>query len=112
MENTFVSSFKNPSFQERIGNAAEAKKRALEQLRSKPPIDERIAAERQEKSLARQAKIEAKSAARKAALQADKEARVAKAEQAKAKAAASAPRTEAELKAARDARYAARKARK
>lgn len=116
MENGFVSLFKNPTFQERIGRAAEAKKKALEQLRSKPPVDEKVAAERQAKSLARQARIDEKATAKKAAQQAAKDAKAAelaaKTAELAAKAAASAPRTEAELKAARDARYAARKARK
>ncbi|WP_420853442.1 DUF6481 family protein, partial [Sphingomonas segetis] len=38
--------YKN-SFQDRAGQAAEAKKKALEQYRAKPPVDEKTAAERQ-----------------------------------------------------------------
>lgn len=97
-----VSSFKTPTFQDRIGSAAEAKKKALEQLRSRPPLDENVAAERRARSIERQAKVEEKSAAKKAAQKA----------LADAKAAIPPPPTEAERKAARDARYAARKARK
>ena len=104
-----VSSFKPPSFQDRIGTAAEAKRKALEQLRSRPPIDKKVAAERQAKRLEREARAREKAQAKKAEKQALKDA---KAAEAAAKAAAAAPPTEAERKAARDARYAARKARK
>jgi hypothetical protein len=104
-----VSSFKTPSFQDRISSAAQAKKKALEQLRSRPPIDEKIAAHRQARKLERETRDRERAAAKKAEQQALKEKKSA---QAAAKATAAAPRTEAELKAARDARYAARKARK
>jgi membrane protein involved in colicin uptake len=104
-----VSPFKNPSFQDRIDSAAEAKKKALEQLRSRPAPDEKVAAERQAKRLERQTRDAEKAAAKKTAQQALKDA---KAAEAAARAAAAVPPTEAERKAARDARYAARKARK
>lgn len=102
-------SFKDPSFQDRIGSAAKAKRSALEQLKSKPPLDEAIAAERRVIALERQRKDAEKLAAKKAAQQAAKDAKLA---EAAAKAAVPEPPTEAERKAARDARYAARKARK
>lgn len=102
-------SFKDPSFQDRIGSAAQARKEALERLRSKPPLDEQAVAERQAARAERERKDAEKSAAKKAAQQAAKDARLAAAA---AKAAVPAPPTEAERKAARDARYAARKARK
>lgn len=104
-----VSSFKAPSFQDRITSAVEAKKKALEQLRSRPPLDEKVAAERQAKRLERERRDRERAAAKKAAQQ---ELKAAQAAEAAAKAASAAPRTEAQLKAARDARYAARKARK
>jgi hypothetical protein len=95
----------NNSFQDRAAQAAEAKQKALEQYRAKPPVDEKLAAERiaagQEREAAKASKAAAKKADKKAAESA-----------AAAKAAAAAPKTEAELKAARDARYAKRKARK
>ncbi len=100
-----MSSFKTPSFQDRIGSAAAAKKKALEQLRSRPPIDEKVAAERQAKNFEREAKARDKAAAKKAKHQALMDTKA-------AKAATAAPPTEAERKAARDARYAARKARR
>lgn len=109
--------YKAPDFTERAAAARAAKQRALELLRDKPAPDAAAIAARQ---AAREAK-EAAEAERRAA-------RKAVAEQAKAdkKAAAAPPVVEkvvpekstvmvpsaAELKAARDARYAARKARK
>jgi hypothetical protein len=97
------------TFQDRAAQAAEAKKKALEKLKSRPPVDEKLAAERiaagEEKAAAKAQKAEAKKAEK-------QEAKEAQAAKAAAKAAASAPKSEAELKAARDARYAKRKARK
>ena len=99
----------NSTFQDRAGQSAEAKKKALEKYRSRPPVDEKAAAERsaarQEKEAARAEKAAAKKAERAAAAEA-------KAAADAAKAAAAAPKSEAELKAARDARYAKRKNRK
>jgi hypothetical protein len=108
-----MKSFKDPSFQDRVGRAAEAKQKALDALRSKPPVDEKVVAERkaaQERREAAQAeKRAAKKAAEDAAAQAAADAKAA----AEAEiAAAPAPLTEEEKKAARDARYAARKSRK
>jgi hypothetical protein len=95
-------SFKNPTYQDRIGSAAEAKKKALEQLRSRPAADPKKVAERQAAVAEKQARAAEKAAEKKAARQAAED----------AKAAAPAPPTEAERKAERDARYAKRKARK
>jgi hypothetical protein len=93
------------SFQDRIGNAAEAKKKALEQLRSRPPADPKKLAERQAAAKEKQARDAQKAAERQAARQAVKDAKA-------VEAAAPPPPTEAERKAERDARYAKRKARK
>ena len=90
------------SFQDRIGNAAKAREKALEKLRAKPPLDEKAVAERIERQAQRAARDADKAAAKKAARKAE----------AAAKAAVAPPPTEEELKAARDAKYAARKARK
>jgi hypothetical protein len=104
------------SFQDRVGQAAEAKRKALEKLRSKPPVDPAVAAERQEAARRREARAEEKRAARTEKAKAAEGARAAedaKAAQTAAEAAAAPPPpTEAERKAARDARYAARKSRK
>ena len=111
-----MKSYKDPSFQDRAGRAAEAKQRALDNLRSKTPVDEKIVAERRAARLKREAAEAEKRAARKSAEAAAKAAKAAAAEAARdaapEAAAAPAPRTEAEMKLARDARYAARKNRK
>ena len=105
-----MRSFKDPSFQDRIGSAAEAKSKALDNLRSRPPRDEKLVAERQAAGLRREAAAAAKRTAKKSADQAARDSKAT--EQAATAAAASALPTEAERKAARDARYAARKSRK
>jgi hypothetical protein len=98
------------SFQDRVGQAAEAKRKALEKLRAKPPVDESVAAARLEAARQREARAEEKRAAKAEQARAAEEARAA-AESKAAEAVAVQP-TEAERKAARDARYAARKSRK
>lgn len=108
-----MKSYKDPSYQDRAGRAAEAKQRALDNLRSKAPVDEKIVAERRAARLKREAAEAEKRAARKSAEAAAKAAKAAAAEAARdAAPKAAAPRTEAEMKLARDARYAARKSRK
>jgi len=113
-----MPSYKQPTFQERAELAAKAKQAALEKLRAKPPVDEAVMAEKRAAREAREA-AQAKARAEKlAAREAEKEEKKRRAEEAAAAAAAAAapPKqvavpTAAELKAARDARYAARKAR-
>ena len=97
------------TFQDRAAQAADAKKKALEQLQSRPPVDEKTAAERRAAGEEKAAARAEKAAGKKVEKQAAKDAAEAGAA---AKAAAAAPKSEAELKAARDARYAKRKARK
>ena len=104
-----MKSYKDPSFQDRVGRAAEAKKKALDQLRSRPPLDAAVLAERKAASLKREADRADKAAAKKTARQ---EAMAAAAANASARAAVPAAQTDEERKAARDARYAARKKRK
>jgi len=100
-----MPSFKNPSYQDRVSQSADARQKALEQLRQKPPRDAKVVADRVAAAQRRDAAKAEKAAARKAAKAA--------AETAKAsEAAANAPASEADRKAARDARYAARKNRK
>jgi hypothetical protein len=101
------------SFQDRVGQAAQAKQKALDKLKSKAPVDPAVAETRAEAARQREARAEEKRAAKAEAARAAEEARAAEAAKA-AEAAASAPQplTEAEKKAARDARYAARKSRK
>jgi hypothetical protein len=97
------------SFQDRVGQAAEAKRKALDRLRSRPPVDEAVAAARLEAARQREARAEEKRAAK---AQAADAARAAAEAKAAAEPPAASPPTEAERKAARDARYAARKSRK
>ena len=90
------------SFQDRIGNAAAAREKALAKLRARPPVDPKVAAERIERQAQRAARDAEKAQAKRAAREAE----------AAAKAAAAPPPTDEQRKAARDAKYAARKARK
>ena len=115
-----MPSFKNPSYQDRVNSARKAKQKALDQLAARPSADERIMAERrrawnereQELSAERVAKAEATAAA-KAEKASIKEARLAEEKAAKElKAARLTPASAADMKAARDARYAARQTRK
>jgi hypothetical protein len=100
----------NSSFQDRAGQAAKAKQKALDQLRARPPVDEKVAAERKAAGQKREAGKADKAAAKKADQKASAEASAADA--AATAAAIVPPRSEAELKAARDAKYAARKKRR
>jgi hypothetical protein len=115
-----VASFKNPSFQDRQASAEKAKQKAIDQLKAKPPVDEgemakrRQAWELQQQSLSDERAAKAKAhAAAKADEASSKAAMQAEAERAAAlKAARMKPASAEDMKAARDARYAARKARK
>ena len=99
----------NPSLEDRLAGAAKSRQKALDALRSKSPVDEKIVAARQEARLKRDAAQAEKRTAKSAEAAAAKQA---KADAAAVAATVSAPPTEAELKAARDARYTARKTRK
>jgi hypothetical protein len=106
--------YKEPSFQDRTSAAAQAKDRALAQLKAKPAPDPEHLARQAAKAAAKQAAAAEKRAA---ALREREEAKAAAelraAEEAAAIAAAAPPvLTEADRKAARDAKYAARKNRK
>ncbi len=108
-----MASYKDPGFQERTALAAQARQKALDKLKAKPPIDPAVQAERLAAAAAKQAAKEAAAAEKRAAILAEKT-RIAeeKAAIAAAKAVVKPQLTEAEKKAERDARYAARKARK
>ena len=120
MRKTAVALFQDPTFQNRVAAAGKARQKALDQLKAKPRVDadqlaeQRRAWEVRERSLAeeRAAKTAAK-AALKAEKALNKAQEIAAAEAAAAlKAARLTPTSAADMKAARDARYAARKARK
>ena len=115
-----MASFKDPSFQDRAASAGKAKQKALDRLKAKPSIDGSIMAERRAaweaeekvRSAERAAKTEQNAEAR-AEKAARKAAKAAEAEAAAAlKAARLKPASAADMKAARDARYAARQSRK
>jgi hypothetical protein len=95
--------YKQPTFQERAELAAKAKQAALEKLRSKPPVDEAVLAEKRAAHLAQEEAKAKASEEKRQAREREREARKANAP------AAAAAQTEEEKKAARDARYAARK---
>lgn len=99
--------FKEPTLQDRAAAGQKAREAALKRLAAKAPVDEAVLAARKAARIAKEAAVAEKSAARKAAIEA------AKADKLAAAAATKVPEpTEAELKAARDAKYAARKNRK
>ena len=115
-----MAAFKDPSFQDRAAAAARAKQKALDRLKARPAVDEAVMAERrkaheerervlaEERAAKAAAKAEAKAqrdAEKKAALEEAEAAAAIKAERLK-------PASAADMKLARDARYAARKARK
>ena len=99
----------NSTYKDRAGQSAEAKRKLLDQYRARPPVDEALAAERKATGLAREAAKAEKAAAKKAERQAVADAA---AKQVDANPSAAVPKTEAEKKAARDAKYAARQARR
>jgi hypothetical protein len=101
-----MTAYKDPTFQRRAGQAAQARKAALEQLQSRPPRDEAVIAQRIEVERRRDSDRDDRSAAKRAGKD------TADASRAAAKAAVPERATDADRKAARDARYAARKNRK
>ncbi|MFD2134813.1 DUF6481 family protein [Novosphingobium resinovorum] len=110
-----MSSYKAPSFQDRIAAAGSARQKALDALRAKPPVDAALIAERRRAQEVRDEADAKKRAAKAEALalaKAEKAERKAAEEAAAALKAARLTPAAAEMKAARDARYAARKARK
>lgn len=110
-----MAAYKDPGFQERTALAQQARLKALQQLQSKPAVDEAVIAERRAAQLKREAAEEAKRAAKRAAIdqaKADKLAKKLAPTHVENVNPAPAELTEAEKKAARDARYAARKKRK
>jgi hypothetical protein len=115
-----VAFYKDPSFQDRVAAAGKAKQKALDKLKARPLADETVMAERrqswekqeQARSQERAAKAEANAVA-KAEKASAKAAQEGEAEAAAfLKAARLKPASSAEMKSARDARYAARQARR
>ena len=114
-ERTTLTAYKDKGFNERLSTSADARKAMLERVRAQPGPDDPAMVERR---AAREAIIvarEARAAERKAAREvelAQEAAREAEKVRLAAEQAAKDAALEAERKAARDARYAARKARR
>ena len=107
-----MAGYKAPDFNERAAAARAAKEHALEKLRNKAAPDPAVIAERQAARAARDTAAAERRAARQRAKQAEA-AKPAPQQSAPEAPPPEPPRpSEAELKAARDERYAARKARK
>ncbi|WP_379921774.1 DUF6481 family protein [Erythrobacter sp. R86502] len=114
-----MKGFKEPSFQDRAAASSKAKDKALAKLKAVPQPDAEQLAQMAQRRAEREAQAEAKAAKARQAreekqrLAEEKKAEAKREEAARAEALAPPPKkTEAELKAARDARYAARKSRK
>lgn len=108
-----MAGFKIPDFAERTASARDAKQRALDKLRAKPALDPEVVAAKQAALAAKEAAAADKRATKQAeiaAAKAEREAARLAREEAANKPAVRLPTAE-EMKAARDARYAARKAR-
>lgn len=103
-----MASYKEPGFDQRRAAAAAARGKALEKLKAKAPIDPVVQAER----IAAAAARENAKAEKREAVKARKAQELAEKAQIAASLAPAPALTEAERKAARDAKYAARKARK
>lgn len=111
--------YKEPSFQERTAAATRARNSALEKLQARPPLNQDEIERRVAVQAAKDAAANVKRAAVLFARQTAAEAKVERGREATRRveptaqaAATEAVPTESELKAARDARYAARKHRK
>jgi len=111
-----MAAYRAPNFQERATAASEAKRKALAQLRARPVADAATLAAGKERRLAAERADAEKRAAvlaereERAAAERESKAEAVRAAEAAAEAAAAVPvLTEADRKAARDARYAARK---
>ena len=112
-----MKAYQNSSFQDRVDQVAKAKQRLIEKLRDKPEVDPAADEARLLASQKREAAQAEKRASRKAAEEAAevaaREEKAASEEAEAARLAAIKPElTEEERKAARDARYAARKKRR
>ena len=97
-----MAGYKEPSFQDRVANAAKARETALARLKAKPPVDPAVLAERAAKAREREA-AKAQREAAKAQREAEKAEALRLAEAEKAALIVREP-TEAERKAERDAR--------
>ena len=110
-----MTAYKAPDFNERAALSRQAKQKALDKLRAKPAASEEEIAAKKAARLEREEAEAEKRRAKRAAEQEAKAEEARKAAEAKAKLAEaqkSSVMSEADKKSERDARYAARKARK
>lgn len=107
-----MTAYRPPDFRERAALSREAKQRALEKLRARPVVDDAELAARKAARIERETAAAEKKRADKEQAAAAREAEARDAEARAVEAAEAIVRSEAEKKAARDARYAARKNRK
>lgn len=110
-----MRAYQGPSYQDRVGRAAEAKQKALDRLKARPATDEAALAARREAGAARAAAQAEKRAVRQAERDEAAAHKAARADEAAVRAEENEGGripTEEERKAMRDARYAARKRRK
>jgi hypothetical protein len=110
-----MKGYQEPSYQDRVGRAAEARQKALDKLKARPAPDEAALAARREAGLARKAAQAEGRAARQAERDEAAAHKAARADEAAVRAEENEGGripTEEERKAMRDARYAARKRRK
>lgn len=103
-----MAAYQEPGYDQRRAAAAAAREKALEKLKARPTIDPVVLAER---IAAAEARDNAKAEKREALKARKAQEQLEKAQIAESLAPSPGP-TEAERKAARDAKYAARKARK
>lgn len=110
-----MKGYHEPSYQDRMERAAEAKRKALDKLKARAVPDEAALAARREAALAREAAQAEKRAARQAERDEAAAHKAARADEAAVRAEENEGgriATDEERKAMRDARYAARKSRK
>ncbi len=109
-----MAKFKDVGFQDRAAAAAKARSDALAKLKAKPPVDPEVVAARIAAARAKEEAAAEKRRLKQEAEAAEREAKRLKAEQAEAEAREAVENqtdNATERKAARDARYAARKLR-
>lgn len=108
-----MSSFKQPTFQERTALAAKTKQAALDKFRARPPVDEAVLVARREAGRVREAAQLKAREDRLAARTLEKALKNERGNQNVVSDKTAAPAmTEAEQKVVRDAKYAARKSRR
>ena len=110
-----MAGYKEPSFQDRVAAATDARAKALARLQARPALDPAVQAAREAKAREREAVQAEKRKAdqdKREAQRAEQRVKAQELAEAATTSGAKPQLTEAERKAARDTRYAARKSRK